>query len=292
MSRLPPLNALRAFEAAGRHLTFRAAAEELGVTQGAVAQQVRALESRLGMRLFDRLPRGLALTDAGRRYHAPVRRAFALLEEATAELGQGRTVLTISVPPSFAQKWLVPRLGAFTRANPDLDVRVAGSERLANFQNDGIDIAVRLGKAPFGPGLRADLLFSAVYAPVCAPALADGNPPLRTPHDLRSHVLLQDAHGLWPLYFERHLGAPPSPGQRIVKFNQTSLSIDAAIGGQGVALACAPLVADDIAQGRLVRPLSRTIEDGTGFYIVAPRAPRRAKAVQRMRDWLLAQASE
>lgn len=292
MSHLPPLNALRAFEAAGRHLNFRTAAGELGVTQGAVAQQVRALEARLGLRLFDRLPRGLALTDAGRGYHAPVRRAFALLEDATAELGQGRTVLTISAPPSFAQKWLVPRLGAFTRANPDLDVRVSGSERLANFQSDGIDVAVRLGKPPFGPGLSAELLFPAVYAPVCSPALADGDPPLRAAQDLRAHVLLQDAHGMWPLFFERFLSGPLTPGQRVVNFNQTNLSIDAAIGGQGVTLACAPLVADDVALGRLTRPLPDSIEDGTGFYIVAPRAPRRARAVRRMRDWLLAQASE
>lgn len=289
MSRLPPLNALRAFEAAGRHLNFRLAAEEIGVTQGAVAQQVRGLEARLEVRLFDRRPRGLALTDAGRAYLAPLRRAFAMIEAATAELRPRRPVLTISVPPSFAPKWLVPRLGRFTDRNPDIDVRVDASERLANFQSDGIDIAVRQGRPPFGPGLRADLLFAATHFAVCSPALVAGTAPLHDPADLARHVLLHDAHGLWPLYLDRLFAGSPPPGLRAMNFSQTSLSIEAALAGQGVALACAPLVEADLAAGRLVRPFDMAIEADFGFHIVTPRQPRHPETVRRMRDWLVAQ---
>lgn len=286
---LPPLNALRAFEAAGRHLNFRLAAEEIGVTQGAVAQQVRGLEARLGVTLFDRRPRGLALTDAGRAYLAPIRRAFALIEAATADLAPRRSVLTISVPPSFAPKWLVPRLGRFTAQNPDVEVRVEASDRLANFQSDGIDIAVRQGRPPFGPGLRSDLLFPATYFAVCSPELRDGQAPLRQPSDLARHVLLHDTHGLWPLYLERLFPDDPPPGLRGMNFSQTSLSIDAALAGQGVALACAPLVEADLAAGRLCRPFDAEVEADLGFHVVMPRQPRNPESVARMRDWLLAQ---
>ncbi|KUJ76269.1 LysR family transcriptional regulator [Ruegeria marisrubri] len=283
MPSLPPLNALRAFEAAGRHLNFRLAADEIGVTQGAVAQQVRGLEARLGVQLFDRLPRGLRLTEAGRRYHAPLRRAFRLIEEATEELG-GRQSLTISVTPSFAAKWLVPRLGDFTAKHPEVGVQVDAGERLANFQSDGIDIAVRQTRPPFGPGLVAEPLFGTEYVPVCSPDLAA---EITQPGDLVRHVLLNDTHGLWPLYLER-IGVSGKP--RLMNFSQTSLAIDAAVAGQGVALANAPLVSSELASGRLVQPLRQSLVEDLGFYIVAPRQPRQPELVALMRDWLKRQA--
>ncbi len=291
MARLPPLNALRAFEVSGRHLNFRRAAEEIGVTQGAVAQQVRSLEARLKVRLFDRLPRGLALTEDGRKYLAPVTRAFALIESATDELRPGQSILTISVPPSFAARWLVPRLGRFTRDNPQIDVRIVASDRLANFQDDGVDMAVRQGRPPAGPGLVADVLFPAKVLAVCSPELLDGDHPLRTVEDLAHHVLLHDAHGLWPVFLERAFAGSEKPKTRAMNFSQTSLAIDAALAGQGVALASDFLVQDELRAGRLCRPFDLTIDGDFGFFVVAPRTPRHPELVSRMRTWLLSQAS-
>ncbi len=150
IGRLPSLNALRAFEAASRHLNFRIAAEELGVTQGAVAQQVRGLEAELDMKLFERHPRALTLTENGRRYAGSVRRAFDLLTEATQALRPEPLRLTVSVTPTFASKWLIPRLPAFLEAHPDIDLRILATDRLSHFQADAVDLAVRYGRPPFG----------------------------------------------------------------------------------------------------------------------------------------------
>ncbi|MCA0905526.1 LysR family transcriptional regulator [Ruegeria marisrubri] len=282
MTALPPLNALRAFEASARHLNFRLAAEELGVTQGAVAQQVRGLEARLNEVLFDRLPRGLRLTDAGRRFHAPLRRAFRLIEEAVADLSQDRRI-TLSVTPSFASKWLVPRLSGFTDLYPDISVQVDARERLADFSSDGVDLAVRQGRAPFAAELEAVPLFSTEFIPVCSPSVASG---ISTPSDLMKQVLLNDTHGLWPLFLER-VGVSGKP--RMMSFSQTSLAIDAAVSGQGIALANAPLVVPEVASGRLVQPLVDVLVADLGFYVVAPRKPRQPQLVRIMRDWLLSQ---
>ncbi|NOC43842.1 MULTISPECIES: LysR substrate-binding domain-containing protein [unclassified Ruegeria] len=282
MTALPPLNALRAFEASARHLNFRLAAEELGVTQGAVAQQVRGLEARLNEVLFDRLPRGLRLTDAGRRFHAPLRRAFRLIEEAVADLSPDRRI-TLSVTPSFASKWLVPRLSGFTDLYPDVSVQVDARERLADFSSDGVDLAVRQGRAPFAAELEAVPLFSTEFIPVCSPSVAGG---ISTSSDLLTQVLLNDTHGLWPLFLER-VGVSGKP--RMMSFSQTSLAIDAAVSGQGIALANAPLVAPEVASGRLVQPLADVLVADLGFYVVAPRKPRQPQLVRIMRDWLLSQ---
>ncbi|WP_170373417.1 LysR substrate-binding domain-containing protein [Ruegeria arenilitoris] len=283
MAALPPLNALRAFEASARHLNFRLAAQELGVTQGAVAQQVRGLEARLGTLLFDRLPRGLRLTEAGRRFHAPLRRAFRLIEEAVEDLS-GQRQITLSVTPSFASKWLVPRLGDFTARHPDVSVQVDARERLADFQTDGVDIAVRQGRAPFGDGLVAEPLFPTEFVVVGSPGLAA---QVTSAQDLLAHVLLSDSHGLWPLFLER-AGVQGRP--RMMNFSQTSLAIDAAVAGQGFALANAPLVAAELTAGRLVQPLAQVLLDDLGFHIVTPRKPRQPDLVALMRDWLRAQA--
>ncbi len=282
MVALPPLNALRAFEASARHLNFRLAAEELGVTQGAVAQQVRGLEARLGEALFDRLPRGLRLTEAGRRFHAPLRRAFRLIEEAVEELSPDRRII-LSVTPSLASKWLVPRLSDFIDLHPDISVQVDARERLADFKSDGVDLAVRQGRAPFGPELDAVPLFSAEFIPVCSPVIAE---QVSNPSDLLGQVLLNDTHGLWPMFLER-VGVNGKP--RMMNFSQTSLAIDAALSGQGIALADAPLVAGGIASGHLVQPLDDVLIEDLGFYVVAPCKPRQPQLVEVMRNWLLSQ---
>jgi LysR family glycine cleavage system transcriptional activator len=290
LARLPPLNALKAFEASGRHLSFRLAAEEIGVTQGAVAQHVRALEADFQVKLFDRLARGLALTEEGRKYHAPVQRAFELIGEATNELRPQQGVVTISVTPSFATKWLVPRLAQFTAANPDLNVQIVASPELANFQDDGIDLAVRQGRAPNGSGLVSAALFPAEFYAVCSPALLEGDHPLLTPEDLDHYTLLLDGHGLWPLFIEKVLTGKPAPKYRTIKFSQTAHAVDAALAGQGVALVSDLFAADEITAGRLVRPFPQTVHKDLGFFIVAPRKSRNAISVRRMWDWLIEQS--
>lgn len=288
--RLPPLNALRAFEASARHLNFRVAAEELGVTQGAVAQHVRGLEADLGLKLFDRLPRTLAITDQGRRYAGQLRRAFELMTEATAALRPEPLRLTISVTPTFAAKWLIPRLSAFTGQHPDIELRIVASDGLSNFQSDGVDIAVRYGRSPFGPGLVADLLFEQEIIAVCSPALLERSGQYLHPSTVGRFTLLNDTHDLWPEFIERTLSVSV-PTTRQVSFNQTSLAIDAAIAGQGLALTNRFLVEPDLATQRLAQAFEPTLRGNSGFYVVAPRRPHQPKPSTVVRQWLLSATS-
>lgn len=287
--RFPPLNALRAFEAAARHLNFRLAADELGVTQGAVAQQVRHLEDVVEVQLFRRLPRGLALTREGLEYFSSVQRALQIISDATDALGQRPTVLAVSTTPSFASKWLIPRLSDFGRLHPDIEVRVIADERLASFRADGVDIAIRLSKPPFPAGLVAELLFPLDIFAVASPKLLDGDSPIRTPADLAKHVLLHDAHDLWPEFIDKLGGkgrADPTKGPR---FSQSLLAIDAAVAGQGIALTSEPLVERDIAEGRLRRVFDFSFPMSLGFYVVFPQANAHSEALDAMRRWLFAQ---
>jgi len=287
--RFPPLNALRAFEAAARHLNFRLAADELGVTQGAVAQQVRHLEDVVEVQLFRRLPRGLALTREGLEYFSSVQRALQIISDATDALGQRPTVLAVSTTPSFASKWLIPRLADFGRLHPDIEVRVIADERLASFRADGVDIAIRLSKPPFPGGLAAELLAPLDIFAVASPKLLDSGPPIRTPADLSTHALLHDAHDLWPEFIEKLGGkgrADPTKGPR---FSQSLLAIDAAVAGQGIALTSEPLVERDIAEGRLRRVFDFSFPMSLGFYVVFPQANAHSEALQAMRRWLFAQ---
>ncbi|MGR3908399.1 transcriptional regulator GcvA [Burkholderia sp. SR8] len=287
--RFPPLNALRAFEAAARHLNFRLAADELRVTQGAVAQQVRHLEDVVEVQLFRRLPRGLALTREGLEYFSSVQRALQIISDATDALGQRPTVLAVSTTPSFASKWLIPRLSDFSRLHPDIEVRVIADERLATFRADGVDIAIRLSKPPFPPGLVAQLLFPLDIFAVASPTLLDGGSPIRKPADLSRHVLLHDAHDLWPEFIEKLGGkgrADPTKGPR---FSQSLLAIDAAVAGQGIALTSEPLVERDIAEGRLRRVFDFSFPMSLGFYVVFPQANAHSEALDAMRRWLFAQ---
>lgn len=290
LARLPSLNGLRAFEVAARHLNFRLAAEELGVTQGAVAQQVRNLEAQLGLKLFHRQSRGLFLTEAGRGYVSNIRKAFDLIAEATDVLRPEPAHLTISVTPTFAAKWLIPRLTDFTNAQPEIELRIVASDRMSNFQTDAVDLAVRLGSPPFGPGLTAELLFDQVIIAVASPSALYRLGPNPGPRAMMA--LLHDAHDLWPQFLNLAFpdGAPP-PAKNI-RFNQTSLAIEAAIAGQGIALTPHFFVADDLATGKLVPCFDLSLKTGADFYIIAPRKPRNAPQVTAVRDWLRKQAAQ
>ncbi|AJP59638.1 LysR family transcriptional regulator [Pandoraea vervacti] len=290
MGRLPSLNALRAFEAASRHLNFRLAAEELGVTQGAVAQQVRGLEAELGMKLFDRHPRALSLTDNGRRYAGGVRRAFEMLAEATQTLRPEPLRLTISVTPTFASKWLIPRLPAFLEAHPDIDLRILATDRLSQFHADAVDLAVRYGRPPWGGGLVVEPLFDEVQIAVAsASAIATAGHPRET-GSLQGHALLHDAHNAWPQFLELALPNTALSTAKNVRFNQTALAIDAAVAGQGLALAHRDFVAPDLAAGRLERLFDTELRTGAGFFIVYPRRSRHAAQIASVHEWLLREA--
>jgi LysR family glycine cleavage system transcriptional activator len=286
-SDLPSLNALRAFEAASRHLNFRLAAEELGVSQAAVAQHVRGLEDNLGVTLFDRLPRTLALTEPGRRYASTIRRAFELLVEATAGVRPEPLRLQISVTPTFAAKWLLPRLPDFTAAHPALDLGIVASERRTTFHGDDVDLAVRYGRPPDGSHIAVDHLFDEELIAVCSPALLAGAQPPLPPDALTGYVLLHDSHGRWPEFVESALHHPATGASKGVRFNQTALAIDAALGGQGIALASRYFVEADLAAGRLVNPFGVTLESGAAFYVVTPRRPRHPIPTAVVRAWLL-----
>lgn len=289
--RLPPLSGLRVFEVAARHLNFRLAAEELSVTQGAVAQQIRGLEAELGLKLFERHPRTLALTAAGRSYVTSIRRALELIAEATETLKPEPRHLTVSVTPTFASRWLIPRLPDFTTAHADIDLRILATDRVSSFQTDAVDLAVRNGQPPFGPGLNAELLFKQVVVAVASPHLIEKLGAPTESDNLARYALLHDAHNFWPQFLERTFpnGAPVS-GKNI-RFNQTSLAIEAAIAGQGLALAALFFAEQDITAGRLVRPFATELRPGSDFYVVSPRKPRHPGSVADVRNWLTAATS-
>lgn len=289
--RLPPLTALRAFEAAARHLSFTRAADELHVTQTAISHQIRALEEHLGLRLFRRQPRGLLLTEEGQGYLPAVREAFDQIAAATERLarpGSGGT-LTVSVLPSFAAKWLVPRLGRLRAAQPDLDVRISADSRLADFTRDDVDVGIRMGRGVY-PGMRVDRLFGEQAFPVCSPALVGGPQPLREPADLGHHVLL---HGDGPAPWSRWLelaGLTDIDATRGPVFDDDSMLIQAAIEGQGVALGRSVLVAADLAAGRLIRPFDLALPIDLVYYLVCPETTADHPKIKAFRSWLLTEA--
>ncbi len=281
--KLPPLNALRAFEVSGRRLSFRAAAEELGVTQGAVAQQVRALEEHLGQALFQRLPRGLALTPQGASYLTDVTRAFDTLGDATGRLLNRPDTVTISVTPTFAAKLLIPRLAELNAALPGVELRTVATEALSDFERDQVDIAVRLTRPPFPSGLDTELLFHQELVAVASPHLVKELPlPLSTER-LRELPLLHDAHDHWPMFLRADGKLPGAV------FNQTTLALDAALAGQGVALACRAFVAGDLKTGRLVQVTDEAMIKEPSYFLVRKRSPLHLDPKNAVWDWCMAQ---
>lgn len=289
LGKLPSLNGLKAFEVSARHLSFRLAAEELGVTQGAVAQQVRGLEAELGVKLFERMPRTLFLTGEGRGYIADIRRAFEIIAQATGDLKPQPVRLTISTTPTFASKWLIPRLPDFMARHPDLDLHILATERMSGFQADGVDLAVRYGRPPFGPGLATELLFEQEIIAVCSPVLLRDRKPPKTSEELADYVLLHDAHNSWPEFIDRHFGRAAQASYKGISFNQTSHAIEAAIAGQGIVLANRDFVARDMAEGRLTQVIEGTLSGPSDFYLVWPRY-RKSSAIETVIAWMSEEA--
>lgn len=289
---LPPLKALRAFEAAARHGSFALAAEELCVTPAAVSHQVKHLEAYLEVRLFRRLPRGLVLTESGERLQAGVGGAFERLGEAVSAVrtsAAGR-VVTLSIAPSLAARWLVPRVQRFRDRYPHYDLRIDARGEVVDLRRDDVDIALRYG--PGGEEGHVELLPAQSIFPVCNPVLLEHGPPLETLADLERHTLLhvEWRHTSrqvpdWRSWLEA-VEAPAMGSEGGPRFSHQAMALDAAVAGQGVALASELLVADDLAAGRLVRPLAESAPQGFHYALICLAEMAQIPRVQAFRDWL------
>ena len=307
--RLPPLNALRAFEAAARHMSFKKAARELHVTAGAVSHQVKLLEAHLGMPLFRRLTRALELTPEASAMLPKVREGLEALG-AAVDLVRAREeacALTVMAPPNFAARWLIPRLSRFTDRNPNLELHVASRQSMVDGAENGQTlleeapeatplVMVRFGDGHY-PGLQVDDVFSAVYVAVCSPKLMKGPRALKKPADLRHHTLIHDdtvtdegARPDWADFLER-LGVPDIDATRGPRFSDASLAVEAAIEGMGVTLAMKPLVSAEIQAGRLAIPFDVTAPTRYSYYLVTPETQAENRSVAAFRDWLIAEAA-
>ncbi len=307
-TRIPPLQALRAFEAAARTLSFKAAAEELHVTPGAISQQIKALEDQLAVGLFIRRTRAIELTDEARAMLPPLRRGLAELAAAVESVRHGTPSgrLKVFAPPSFAARWLVPRLPRFTATYPDVDLRLATSLKTID-QRDAresvaagqtapeADVLIRFGRGDY-PGWIVSHLFSPSYAPVCAPDRLSGPHPLREPADLRWHPLIHDDtvpdledRPTW-LQWLALAGLPDMPTQRGPRFDDAGLVVASAMAGQGVALAARPLVSAEIAAGRLAEPFSLAIPSRFAYFVCLPATSASRPAALAFRDWIAAEA--
>ena len=294
--RLPPLNALRAFEAAGRHLSVTKASVELNVTPGAVSHQVRALEDYLGVRLFRRVDRKLYLTDAGQRCLPALTDSFDRMTEAVKLLekqGTGGNIV-ISVPTAFGAKWLIPRLDRFHARHPSIDVRISSTSDVIEFRRDDVDIAVSFGKEEY-TGLLCERLLDDAVAPMCSPRLLRGPQPLRVADDLRHHILIHDdSHAIvpdWQMWLHA-AGVQNVDTTRGPRFTYPEHAIQAAIDGGGVVLGRFTLARPDLQANRLVMPFDVSLPVGPVYYVVMPPSHERRPIVAAFHRWLLEEARE
>jgi len=295
--RLPSLNALRVFWAAARHGSFVKAAGELNVTPSAVSLQVRQLEDELGLKLFERTARGLALTSPGQRVLPDIASAFERLQESFSALNisaHGGSMLTVSAAPSFATKWLLPRLSGFLAANPEIEVSLKATVELADFERSEADIGIRYGRGDY-PGLETELLLREMVFPVCSPELIVGKKKHATAEILSASTLLHDdstgeseALPGWKMWLIA-AGIDGVDWRKGSHFDQSALAIEAAAAGLGVALAPAVLVETDLASGRLVRLDTAELSEPFSYYLVYPSDRSERQAVKAFRSWIFAE---
>jgi LysR family glycine cleavage system transcriptional activator len=294
---LPPLNALRAFEATARHLSFSKAAQELHVTPAALSHQVRGLEDILGLKLFHRRARSIELTAPARLIYPGVRSGFEAIREALDHLGRGREdrILVVSAAPGLTAKWLVPRLYRFLARHPEIETRISASIGYANFASDGVDVGIRLSPGVH-PELYVEKLSEEWLLPLCSPRLLDGDRPLRSPQDLARFPLIQvDLPGLvptWPDWLQM-AGIEGIDTSRGLRLNVADHALDAASEGVGVVLAYKMVAARDIILGRLVAPFGPEVRvPGRSYYFVCTRGQEKRTPIKAFRDWLFAEIAE
>lgn len=289
MRRLPPLNAIKAFEATARHLSFTKAARELCVTQGAVSRHVAALEEQLGAKLFTRHHRTIELTSKGEIYFRALRDAFDRIQDATEHVaGTADTpTLRLKLPPTFAIRWIVPRLARLHAIDRNFDVQITTSHSPVDFDREEIDVAIHSGDAP-EPGAISTRLFGEVLTPVCSPALLRNGRALKDPADLKHHTLLCSLHrpNDWPMWIAA-AGVSGVDGNSGLKFENSSLAYQAAIDQTGVAMAQTMLVAEDLASGRLVAPFDLQVPTSGAYFLVYPARSRNLEKVKRFEKWIL-----
>jgi LysR family glycine cleavage system transcriptional activator len=292
MRRLPPLAALRAFEAAARRLSFKHAADELAVTPTAISHQVRLLEDTLGRRLFERRTRRVVLTAAGHTLYGPLRDGFDAIAEAVDSVRAITTsdAVTLTATMAFTSKWLVPRVAAFRARFPGINLRLLASDDVVDLRAGGADIAVRYGGGAY-PGCRSQFLFQGSFAPVCSPRLS-----IRDPADLERHALIHsewrnadERTPVWPRWYAE-AGLHYRPTESGIVFSDETHAIQAAVAGQGIALLSLALVADELATGALVVPFDPVL-DGYGFHVVVPDSRADDGNVGAVREWLAGEAA-
>jgi LysR family glycine cleavage system transcriptional activator len=298
LTRLPSLNALRAFEAVARHLSFARAAEELFVTKAAVAQQVRQLEEEIGAPLVERSGRGLRLTESGLAGMRDLADGFAIVGRAARSMREanGRRFLVINSSASFAATWLVGRIGKFKAQHPDIDVLLDANPMEDALERSGVDALIRCGTGEFSD-LSATRLFKEDVFPVCAPALAQGDRPIEKPDDLKGHTLLHlnwdPNYATWPSWADwlKAAGASEIEATRGIWFNQMSMAIHAAAQGQGVALTSLAIAADELAAGRLIAPFTTSVRTPFGYYFLCRPDQESLPRIAALRDFLVAEAA-
>ena len=294
---MPPLNALRAFEATARHLSFSRAAEELHVTPAALSHQVRGLEDLLGRKLFHRRARTIELTDAGRLIYPEIESAFQSLRAALERLERRRddNILVVSATPGFTAKWLAPRLYRFLGRHPQIDTRISASVGYANFQSDGVDVGIRLSSGEH-PDLHVEQLCEEWLVPVCSPALLNGERPLRSPEDLAHFPLIQvDLPGRVPTWADwlRMVGVEGIDTSRGLRLNVADHALDAASEGAGVVLAYKLVAARHLSLGQLVVPFGPELPvPGRAYHLVCPKGRETRAAIRAFRAWLLEEIGE
>jgi len=298
---IPGTRALRALDAAARHLNFTRAADELGLTPAAISHQIKEIEDQLGMALFVRTSRTVQLTAAGSVIHEAAVEALTMLGQAVTKarkIRRGATELKVTADATFASKWLVPRIDSFRKRRPEIELRFDISSQLRDFVHDDIDVAIRFGAGKY-PGLVAECLFDNVIIPVCSPKLLESGPPLREPRDLLQHTLVHiewSRQGVtWPNWrmWMAAAGVEDFDDSKCVLFEDSSHAIQAAIEGSVVALGDFAMIADDLSSGRLVRPFELGIKMPADFayYLVYPAEVSDASRIVAFREWIFDEAS-
>jgi LysR family glycine cleavage system transcriptional activator len=297
MGDMPPLNALRAFEATARHLSATKAAGELHVTLGAVSHQLRALEDFLGLELFVRGHRQLYLTERGEQYYQAISSSFSTIRAATVALKRpsAKGTLKVRAYTTFALRWLIPRLSSFYADHQSVELVLSTSNDPVDFNRDQLDFAIRLGNGTW-PGARSERLIANILVPVCSPRLAARGPAVKRPADLANHVLLQSD---WPERRDdwrewlRGEGIKRADHYNFIYFESSALCYQAAIEGQGFAMAQTALIEDDLASGKLVSPFRSALDKGPyTYYLIYPESRRLTPQMESFRDWLVAEAAE
>ncbi|MBT0587317.1 transcriptional regulator GcvA [Alteromonas oceanisediminis] len=286
--RLPPLNALKAFEAAARYLSFTRAAEELFVTQAAVSHQIKSLEDFLGMRLFLRKNRALLLTEEGQSYYLELRDIFRHLLDSTERLlAKGaKGALTVATPPSFASQWLIPRISRFSASNPDIDVKLKAVDHDEGFLQADTDVAVYYGRGRW-TGLHSDPLHAEYLTPLCSPIVLTGDKPMEVLEDLKFHILLHDSSREgWSSYL-KHFGVKGVNVNQGPMFSHSMMVLQAAALGQGIALGNTVLARPEIDAGRLVIPFAEKIKSKHSFYLVCEEGQAELGKIAAFRQWMI-----